>query len=346
MKTPAPRKTGTKSSGSGSARQTLQRHWNLLHMIPHAPGTITVPEICSRLDPPTTARTVQRDLQDLMLDFPLVYDGEIKPYGWSWLKGAPRLSLPGLSTQEALTLAMAQQNLATLLPPATMKELKPLFDEAGKTLAAQPGLSRKSWPERVRALPPSQPLIPPELRPEVQSAVYDAVLTGRQLDVSYQSRSKGGESRCTLHPLALVQRGPVTYLVCTFFTYTDIRLIALHRIRKADVLDARASRPSDFSLDALIAEGKLGFGQGEQIELVVDFHEDSGEHLFETRLCADQHLERIGEGLLRLSATVPLNQELRWWLLGFGGKVEVIAPASLRSEIAATLEAGAKRYRS
>lgn len=346
MKTPEPRKADTKNSGSGSTRQTLQRHWNLLHMIPHAPATISVPEIRRRLDPPTSARTIQRDLLELMLDFPLIYDDQTKPYGWSWLKGARRLSVPGLSAQEALTLVMAQQNLATLLPPATLKELKPLFDEAGKTLSAQPGLSRKSWPDRVRALPPTLPLIPPEIRTEVQSAVYDAVLAGRQLDVSYQSRSKGGASRCTLHPLALVQRGPVTYLVCTFFSYSDIRLIALHRIRKAEVLDADANRPEDFSLDALIAEGKLGFGRGETIELVVDFHEGSGEHLFETRLCANQILERIGEGSLRLTATVPLNQELGWWLLGFGGKVEVIAPTSLRSEIAATLEAGARRYRS
>lgn len=35
-----------------------------------------------------------------------------------------------------------------------------------------------------------------------------------------------------LHPLALVVRGPVTYLVATASDYPDVRLYALHRIQR------------------------------------------------------------------------------------------------------------------
>ena len=37
-------------------------------------------------------------------------------------------------------------------------------------------------------------------------------------------------------------------------------------------------------------------------------------------------------GWVRLQATVADTAQLRWWLMGFGGGVEVIKPVSLRQE--------------
>jgi len=45
-----------------------------------------------------------------------------------------------------------------------------------------------------------------------------------------------------------------------------------------------------------------------------------------------------------LTATVEDDQTLRWWLLGFGSRVEVLEPAELRAEIAAQVNAAAHRY--
>jgi predicted DNA-binding transcriptional regulator YafY len=49
-------------------------------------------------------------------------------------------------------------------------------------------------------------------------------------------------------------------------------------------------------------------------------------------LCADQKIGQEQNGFVRVSGTVADTQQLRWWLLGFGDKVEVLAPASLRAE--------------
>lgn len=46
----------------------------------------------------------------------------------------------------------------------------------------------------------------------------------------------------------------------------------------------------------------------------------------------------------RVLRSVRDTEQLRGWLLGFGGKVEVIAPAALRRDIASRLRAAAKRY--
>jgi predicted DNA-binding transcriptional regulator YafY len=42
--------------------------------------------------------------------------------------------------------------------------------------------------------------------------------------------------------------------------------------------------------------------------------------------------------------TVASEVEMRSWVLGWGGSVEVIAPPSLREHIATTLRHGAGRY--
>jgi predicted DNA-binding transcriptional regulator YafY len=38
------------------------------------------------------------------------------------------------------------------------------------------------------------------------------------------------------------------------------------------------------------------------------------------------------------------TEELKWWILGFGAKVAVLAPTSLREEIWADLDAAVLRY--
>ena len=51
------------------------------------------------------------------------------------------------------------------------------------------------------------------------------------------------------------------------------------------------------------------------------------------------------EGWATLTATLDSDETLRWWLLGFGSRVEVIEPEDLRQELAMELAGAAGRYR-
>lgn len=334
---------------NGKLRLTLKRHWAMLRMIPRYPATIKTSELKSKLDEDGLAvseRTIQRDLSTLSNAFPLLADELKKPFRWSWQKDAPQLDIPGLDTAEALTLVMVEQHLASLLPPATMARLQPHFGAAHDTLKRLPGkVASRSWPDKIRVIAPTQALIAPSIRDEVQKAVYQALLAERQLAVRYLPRGRDKSKEGTVHPLAIVQRGVVTYLVCTFYAFEDLRLLPLHRISKAEILDEASTRPEGFSIDAEIARGLLGFEASKTARIVVDFHEGSGEHLYETPLKKDQILERRADDVLRLSAEVPLSNELVWWLLGFGGRVEVLEPPELRTRIATEVRAAAAHYR-
>ncbi|MGZ8967548.1 MAG: hypothetical protein ACXW1C_06525, partial [Gallionella sp.] len=105
---------------------TLRRQWLMLHKIPRSPQKITARDLHESLMAEgfdVGKRTIERDLHSLSELFPLVLDDRDRPYGWSWLKDAPLFSLPGLSNAEALTLAMVEQHLNSLLPSSTLQQL-------------------------------------------------------------------------------------------------------------------------------------------------------------------------------------------------------------------------------
>jgi predicted DNA-binding transcriptional regulator YafY len=141
-----------------------------------------------------------------------------------------------------------------------------------------------------------------------------------------------------------VQRGAVTYLLATVSTHQDVRLFALHRFQTAEMLDEPVVRPKGFDLDKYIATGAFGFGAGNEIKLEAAFSHDAAAHLYETPLSQDQLLKPLDKERVKVSATVSDTSQLRWWLLGFGGEVEVLKPNSLRREIAKAARAAARRY--
>lgn len=319
-------------------QHTLLRQWHMLRLVPRAPRKITVQEICEHLDREefaVTARTVQRDLNELSQVFPLTVDDREKPFGWSWQQDAANFDLPGLAVPEALTLKLVEQHLKNQLPPAAFDALQPHFRSADKALSMANGKSSsRAWLGKVRTVPPVQPLLPPPMNQDCQRTVYDALMHDCQLRLEYRKRDgKATTTYEAVHPLAVVQRGPLIYLACMFAQYDDVRTLAMHRIVVAEKLYEPARRLPGFSIDDFIASGEMGVVTGDPVVLKAVFSRQAGEHLFETRLSKGQALEFLEDGKLQLTATVPETKELLWWLLGFGAGVEVIEPPHLREQL-------------
>jgi len=330
-------------------QDALFRQWHMLRLIPRYPQKISVQQIRNALDSEgfeITTRSIQRDLNDLSDSFPLCCDDREKPYGWSWQKDAASFDLPGLTVPEALTLAMVEQHLRDLLPAPMVDQLQTYFKAARNRLDAEPKPHRgRSWLDKVRTVPPTQPLLPPKIDPAVQHTLSEALLHERQASIRYRRRGDKTAVEYRIHPLALIQRGPMLYLYCRIFDYEDARTLALHRIVSATMLDNQSEYPAGFSLDQQVELGTWGFGPGKKITLEVIFQPGCGDHLYETPLSKDQIIDELADGRLRVIATVADTPQLFWWLLGFGEGVEVVGPAELRQAMATTVSAMALIYR-
>ena len=146
-----------------------------------------------------------------------------------------------------------------------------------------------------------------------------------------------------LHPLGLVQRGPVAYLVARALDYLDVWIYAVHRIKEATRTSEPVARPEGFSLDGYVKEGRLQFGNGDTLRLVVLVSSEVAAYLAETPLAEDQHLTTKGERT-KLTATVLDSWQLSWWILSHGPEIEVLKPVRLRKQIAASLREAASLY--
>lgn len=332
------------AGGKSASQDAIARQWAMLRRIPRAPRKTTATDLADALDREgygTSKRTVERDLAALQRHFPLECDDRSRPFGWSWSRQAHALDVPGLSPAEAVAFELVRRYLEPILPASILAALRPHFDSAARVLSADvPADDPRAWTRKIRVVHPTQLTIAPKVSPVALDAITEALMTDQQVRVHY------GKDRqeLTLHPIALIQRGPVSYLVATAFHYTDPRLYAIHRFASAEATGRPARKP-EFNVDRWIADGALGFGRGQRIRLVAVFSESAATHLAETPLASDQLIEELGDGRTRVTAEVANTPLLVWWLRGFGEDVEVVSPASLREEMAKSAAATARRYR-
>ncbi len=346
---------------ANTSRNTILRQWELLKLLPsRGPGkTATqLAEALAEAGYKVSKRQVERDLGELLeaFEYALNCNNAGVPYGWHWVPGAS-VDLPGLSLAEALSLNVIEGTLKPLLPKSVLESLAPRFKQAQARLdMLQPTNRTARWVRKVRTVTPTLPLLPPKVDPAALTELQEALLADEQVRVRYRSAGERNPRELMLHPLALVQRGPVTYLVATAFSYQDIRLYAAHRFTKAERTGDPVQRPPGFDIDRYLASGALQFGSGGLIQLEMEVSAGLAGILAETPLAADQKITEteapasagaegdVADGHIRLSATLPDSQQLRQWLLGQGTAVKVLGPGALRDDLRATLQAAVAQY--
>ncbi len=149
-----------------------------------------------------------------------------------------------------MVFKLAEMFLGPLLPLAAMETLMPYFRCADRVLAeirAKCG----SWKDKVRVLPRGQRLLVPDVDRDILNTVHQGLFFGRQIKISYRARNMPDAREYVVHPLGLVLRNGLLYLVVTFNQYQDIRQLLIHRIKQAALTDDPCSTPDGFDLDAI-----------------------------------------------------------------------------------------------
>ncbi len=328
---------------------TTLRYIKMLECIPSEPRKIASKDVREQLlasGHDISPRSVERDLEKLSEIFPLVKDDRSRPYGWSWMRDASRVDIQPIDPVSALTLKLAHDHLAPLLPSSVLKILAPRFAAAERMLAGDDReLAR--LPARIRVKSRGQQLTLPVVDHAVLEQIYDALQKNRRLVITYGARKHEGKSKqYDADPLGLVFVDGVIYLVCHLHS-DESRIVHLpvQRIKSLKLQDASIQVPAGFDLDDYTCE-HFAYPLGNKpLKLVFRMDRMTAAHLNERPLAKDQQVsEPDGDDCVTVQATVANTQQLRWWLLGFGDKVEVLAPASLREEFAEIAGRLAARY--
>ena len=206
-------------------------------LVLQARGRVTARALADELE--VSERTARRDLEALALAGIPVYPQAGRGGGWSLVGGA-KTDLTGLSASEVRTLFLLAGPAAATpeVKAALRKLLRALpapFRAEAEAAASAIVLDPTGWDHYVAE--------PPEHLGVLQQAIIDGV----QVQMSYTGRDRAETDR-TVHPLGLVAKGRVWYLIAN--TAAGQRTFRLSRIRSLTVTTDPVDRPVDFDLEA------------------------------------------------------------------------------------------------
>jgi predicted DNA-binding transcriptional regulator YafY len=175
--------------------------------------------------------------------------------------------------------------------------------------------------------------------------LQDAIWRERKLQLGY-GRADGARVERRVHPLGLVAKGPVWYLVAGAEDRA-VRTYRVSRIQSAEVLDEATEIPDDFDLAAYWEASKQRLVAGVPRFSVCVLAEPAAVEEFRSasRWSRVESVSDAGpDGRVRVQMQFELEEDVCAFVLSFGARVELLEPVHLRTEIARRLSAAAALY--
>ncbi len=326
---------------------TLFRQWLMIRSIPREPRTISTQGIFDRLRSEgfaVTDRTVARDLDSLSAVFGYTCEERGRAKHWFWPGHARVLDIPGMEPTAAMAWMMSRDYLDKSLPAGAIEHIQPYFARAKEVLESQRGQRQNKWKSIFRVARRGPVLEPPAVSAKIYEGVSESLLEGHQLKIRYRARESAKSKEHLLHPLALVLRHQIYYLVATAWDYNDPVHYALHRMDRAEIIDEPARPLADFDLDRYVETSFQYASSPDSLNLRLRVRPSVASHLAERPLGREQSIHVIDDNWHSVSVSVLDSAELRWWILGFGDQIVVDGPDKLREEFAETARSLAKLY--
>jgi len=308
-------------------------------------GKMTASRLATELE--VSVRTIYRDIEALSGAGVPIY-AEAGPGGGVRLVDGYRTRLTGLTAEEAEALALSglpgaasELGLGTVLAAAQLKvdaALPPELRSRAVRMRERFHLDAPGWFRREEPVPHL-------------AVLSRAVWEEQRVEVRYRKRD--GEVRRVLDPLGLVLKAGVWYLVALSGRTRDLRTFRVGRMVSAKALDEPCQRPEGFDLAAHWAEAQAEFlGSWTTVPIRVRMPQDrlglvryaQDPARAEAALASATEPDPDGWVILTLQYE---NEEIAGYdLMRFGGDLEVLEPASVRSTIAARASAMVERYSS
>lgn len=308
-------------------------------MLLQARHQLTARELAAELE--VSQRTVYRDLDALAAAGVPVYAEQGRAGGYRLVDGY-RTRLTGLTEDEALSLfvvGLPEPAAALGLSAQAASVERKLLAALGPVQRVRAGVLR----DRFR-LDVSGWYQPAEEPPHL-AALARAVLEDREIDVAYRRWEAPREVERRLRPYGLVLKGSAWYLVAEVVGSSgQLRTYRVAHVLRLVVTDERFARPADFALSTFWRTH------------LDDFDRRRLDRVAVLRLSAalvrslpdlsDPALVSAARGVRPdpdgwTTVTLPVEHDVPAvrQLIGHGGEIEVVSPASLRDALVARAEA-------
>jgi len=271
----------------------------------------------------------RRDIEFLRdrLRAPLEYDARRK--GYRYTEETFELPATWLTGDELTALLLARAALERLVSVRALPELDVVRDK----LASYGFLHRPSAPDPETLISLRDPSEAAG-DPDTLHACLTALITGRRLPIRYLAASTGETTERTVRPYHLVHHDGGWHLIAFCELRDAVRDFALVRTELTGPAGEPFPHDPAFDPEAYL-EASFGIFHGPGChQVVLRFTPFRARWVRHQRWHRDQEMEEHPDGALTLRFPVSHFPEVKMEILKFGADCEVLAPETLRQEIA------------
>ena len=318
----------------------LGRQWQIIQTLISSRIGKSAAELAKELE--CNPRTIYRDLEALQVaGFPIYTDRVAGKSLWSLLDTMKHQIPIPFNLTELMALYFGRDMLKVFKDTPFYDSLESLFQKVKTTLP----------PESKKYLENVEQTLHLGVKPHkeygkfkgILNQVNDAAINRKSIEIVYFTMSRKKESRRCVDPYRIWFFNGTFYLIGLCHTRNEVRIFALDRIKMLHQTKESFDIPEGFSLEKF-TESSFGVYQGEAAYIKVWFHPDVAGYIKEKIWHESQRIKNLNDGSIIFEAEVAGTDEIKFWIMTWGSKAEVLEPASLREEIFAEAEKMASRY--
>jgi predicted DNA-binding transcriptional regulator YafY len=320
----------------------LARQWRILQSLIASRRGKSAADLARELE--YHWRTVYRDLEALQqAGFPIFTDRVEGKNLWSMLDSA-RHSIPiPLNLTELMALYFSRGMMMVLKNTVYYESLQSFFQKIKATLppAAIDYLEKIEETLEVGSKPYKQYS---QLRDAVER-ITEAIIHRKLVEIDYFTMSRKKKTRRKVAPYKIWFFDGAFYLIGYCGLRKDIRVFALDRIQALTLTEETFEMPEDFRVEDFMRTS-FGVFHGKPQQVRIRFAPDVAGYISEKTWHATQKIVPQKDGSIVFEARVAGTDEIKFWVLSWGAKAQVLSPASLRDEILSEAESMLHNYRS
>lgn len=319
----------------------IVRQWEILREIDSARTGIGIAKLAALRD--VHPRTIRRDIEALSrAGFPL-FDAKVNGTSMWRLNAKPFRGLEqlGLSLTELAALYFGRTVLASAGVTPMAEELTRAFAKLESALPDSTKRFLDRLPHMIKAKTSGTRRLGARRRREIVNRITEASLAHRRVEMTYHSASSRRTKSYIVDPMRLTAADGGMYLTAWVDAYEEMRTFAVERIKTLAVRD------DHFELRPLPAEpfaNSIGAFSGPPERVEIEFDAEIADYVHSREWHRSQYAIARDDGSVVLRLFVSNDRPLRTWILGFGGRARVLAPASLAREIYDEFDAARERY--
>jgi predicted DNA-binding transcriptional regulator YafY len=318
----------------------LARQWRIIQTLISSRHGKAASELAGDLG--CHRRTVYRDLEALQAaGFPVYTDRVEGRNVWSLLDNA-RHSIPiPFNLPELMALYFSRGMMGVLKDTVFYDSLASLFDKIKATLPEEylEYLHQIEKSLSVRSKPYKQ-------YDHLQSlidTVNEAAIQKKFVEIDYHTPGRKKKTRRKVAPYKIWFFDDTFYLIGNCGLREDVRIFAMDRIHDLELTNEIFDMPEDFDVDEFM-KSSFGVFHGDPVRVRVWFAADIAQYIREKKWHETQTIEELDGGAIIFGAEVAGIEEIKFWVLKWGGKARVIEPESLREAIRSEARAMLENY--